>query len=113
MSRRIALIGVAAALALAVGFVATRDYWSPQGAVAQASKKKGKGKGQVVAVDVASAVKKQVPVRVDLLGTVTPIASVAVKPRIDSEITEVHFEDGALVLHRAGGQECHHAGHAQ
>lgn len=91
------VIGVAAALALAVGFVATRDYWAPQGAVAE-SKTKGKGKGKsAVAVDVAPAVKKTVPVRIDLLGTVTPMASVAVKPRIDSEITQVHFEDGAMV----------------
>jgi RND family efflux transporter MFP subunit len=96
MNRRIVLIGVAAALALAVGFVATRDYWSPQGAVAQAPK--GKGKAQrAVPVDVAFAVKKRVPIRVDLLGTVTPMASVAVKPRIDSEIIEVHFSDGAVV----------------
>ena len=50
-----------------------------------------------VPVDVATAVKKSVPVRIDLLGTVTPIASVAVKPRIDSEITDVHFDDGAMV----------------
>jgi len=97
MNRRVVLIGVAAALALAVGFFATRDYWTPQGAVAQAPKgKKGKGQGPV-AVDVASAVKKKVPVRIDLLGNVTPIAAVAVKPRIDSEITQVHFDDGAMV----------------
>jgi RND family efflux transporter MFP subunit len=95
MNKRIALIGVAAALALAVGYGAMRNVWSPQNAVAQS---KGKGKAKAaVAVDVAQAVKKKVPVRVDLLGTVTPIASVAVKPRIDSEITEVHFDDGAMV----------------
>jgi multidrug efflux system membrane fusion protein len=46
---------------------------------------------------VATAVKKTTPVRVDLLGNVTPIASVAVKTRVDSEITQVHFKDGALV----------------
>jgi multidrug efflux system membrane fusion protein len=34
---------------------------------------------------------------VDLLGTVTPIASVAVKTRVDSEITAVHFKDGETV----------------
>ena len=48
-------------------------------------------------VDVTTAVKKSVPVRADLLGSVTPIASVAVKTRIDSEITAVHFSDGAVV----------------
>jgi multidrug efflux system membrane fusion protein len=90
------VIGVAAAVALVVGLAATRDVWLPQGAVAQAPK--GKGKGQrAVAVDVAKAIKKTVPVRIDLLGNVTPIASVAVKPRIDSEIIEVHFRDGAVV----------------
>lgn len=95
MTRLILLIGVAAAVALAGGYAAMRGgVWSPQGAVAQSPKAKGKGP---VAVDVAQAVKKQVPVRIDLLGTVTPMASVAVKPRIDSEITEVHFSDGAMV----------------
>jgi RND family efflux transporter MFP subunit len=97
MNRRILLIGVAVAVALAGGYAAMRGAWSPQGAVAQApNNKKGKGKG-AVAVDVAQAVKKKVPVRVDLLGNVTPIAAVAVKPRIDSEIIEVHFSDGAIV----------------
>ncbi|MFZ1095955.1 MAG: efflux RND transporter periplasmic adaptor subunit, partial [Xanthobacteraceae bacterium] len=41
--------------------------------------------------------KKAVPVRLEVLGSVTPIASVAVKPRVDTEITEVHFRDGAMV----------------
>jgi multidrug efflux system membrane fusion protein len=95
MTRRILLIGVAAAVALAGGYAAMRGAWSPQGAVAQSPK--AKGKGGAVAVDVAQAVKKKVPVRIDLLGNVTPIAQVAVKPRIDSEITEVHFSDGAMV----------------
>jgi membrane fusion protein, multidrug efflux system len=93
MNRRILLIGVAVALALAGGFAVTRGVWTPQDAIAQ-SKAKGKS---AVAVDVAQAVKKKAPVRVDLLGNVTPIAAVAVKPRIDSEITEVHFGDGAVV----------------
>ncbi len=96
MNRRIVLFGVAAALTLTVGFAATRNYWSPPDAVAQAPKGKKKG-GGVVPVDVATAIKKTVPVRIDLLGTVTPIASVAVKPRIDSEIIGVHFDDGATV----------------
>jgi RND family efflux transporter MFP subunit len=94
MNRKILMIGVAAAVALAGGVAVMRGVWTPQGAVAQAPK----GKGQrAVAVDVAKAVKKTVPVRIDLLGNVTPIASVAVKPRIDSEIIEVHFRDGAVV----------------
>ena len=93
MKRRILLIGVAAALALAGGYAAMRAF-TPQGAVAQSPKGKGKA---AVSVEVAQAVKKRVPVRIDLLGNVTPIAQVAVKPRIDSEIIEVHFSDGAMV----------------
>ena len=50
-----------------------------------------------VPIDVATATRKKVPVRIDLLGTVTPIASVAVKTRLDSEIVGVHFKDGATV----------------
>jgi membrane fusion protein, multidrug efflux system len=33
----------------------------------------------------------------EALGSVTPIASVAIKARVDTEITGVHFRDGALV----------------
>jgi multidrug efflux system membrane fusion protein len=94
MKRKILLIGVAAALALAGGYAAMRGAWTPQGAVAQSPQGKGKA---AVSVEVAQAVKKKVPVRIDLLGNVTPIAQVAVKPRIDSEIIEVHFGDGAIV----------------
>src|SRR5262249_45174297 len=50
-----------------------------------------------VPVEVATATKKAVPVRIEVLGSVTPIASVAVKPRVDTEIVGVHFRDGAMV----------------
>jgi membrane fusion protein, multidrug efflux system len=96
MKRRTVMVGVAVAVALAAGFAASRTLWSPPDAIAQASKGKKKG-GNAVPVDVAMATRKTVPVRVDLLGTVSPIASVAVKTRIDSEITAVHFDDGAMV----------------
>ncbi len=61
----------------------------------------GRGTGprgeRVIPVAVAKAVKKPVPVRLEALGTVTMIAAVAIKPRIDSEIVAVKFEDGARV----------------
>jgi multidrug efflux system membrane fusion protein len=101
MKKRNLVLGVAGTLALAavVGaksgvFPASWNPWSPQGAVAQAPRGQGE---RNVPVDVAIAVKKRVPVRVDLLGSVTPIASVAVKTRIDTEILAVHFQDGATV----------------
>ena len=69
------------------------SLWSG-GAVAQAPRGNAP---RTVPVEVATAVKKTVPVTVEALGNVTPIASVAVKPRIDSEIIGVHFRDGATV----------------
>jgi RND family efflux transporter MFP subunit len=52
---------------------------------------------RTVAVEVAKAVKKKTPVILESLGNVTTMASVAVKPRIDSEIVGIHFADGAFV----------------
>jgi multidrug efflux system membrane fusion protein len=66
--------------------------WAPQGAVAQAP-----AQPRAVVVEVGQAEKKVVPYQVDALGTVTPMASVAIKSRLDNEITAVHFSDGARV----------------
>jgi RND family efflux transporter MFP subunit len=52
---------------------------------------------RAVAVEVATAVRRKTPVLIEGLGNVTTIASVAVRPRIDSEIVGVHFADGAYV----------------
>src|ERR1700730_18681400 len=99
MKKRNLVLGVAAVLALATVVGAKSGLlpanwipWSPQGAVAQAPRAE-----RAVPVDVAMAVKRRVPVRVDLLGTVTPIANVVVRARADSEIMGVHFQDGAMV----------------
>src|SRR5688572_5321194 len=95
MKKRTVLVGVAVVLALAGGAVITRDLWNPQGAVAQAPRPSAVPRG--VPVVVAVAEKKRVPVQVELLGTVTPIASVAIKSRLETEIVGVHFNDGAMV----------------
>jgi membrane fusion protein, multidrug efflux system len=94
MTRKTWVIGGAVVLALAGVAVATRPYWSPQRAVAQAP---GQNAPRGIPVEVATAVKKKTPLRIDALGSVTPIASVNVKPRVDTEITAVHFADGASV----------------
>ena len=93
MKKGALLFGAAAVLAAAAVVVAMRGgFWSG-GAVAQAPRQNA----PAVPVEVTQAVRKLVPVRIEVLGSVTPIASVAVKPRVDSEITEVHFRDGAMV----------------
>src|SRR5262245_47890558 len=94
MKKSALAVGMAAALALAAYGAAKWGFWPFQGAVAQAPRK---ATPRPVPVDVAQAVKKMVPVRLDLLGTVTPIKNVAVKTRVDSEIVGVHFSDGATV----------------
>ncbi len=83
-----ALAGVAAIVAVVL---VTRNIWSPERAVAQ------QGGPRVIPVEVATAARESVPVRIVALGTVTPIASVAIKARLESVITKVHFQDGAIV----------------
>ncbi len=83
----------------AAGAAAAAWKWNPallglQGAVAQAPQR---APVRTVTVEVAKAVKKSTPVQIEALGTVTPMASAAIKSRIDSEIMDVHFADGARV----------------
>ncbi len=90
-SRKLLLVILVLAVAGAVYLA--RDYFTgEQGAVRAQG-----GAERVVPVAVAQAEHKKVPVILDALGTVTPIASVALKPRLESAITAVHFRDGAHV----------------
>jgi membrane fusion protein, multidrug efflux system len=50
-----------------------------------------------VPVVIAPAARKPMPVRIDAIGTVQPIATVAVKSRVDGEIAEVKISDGQAV----------------
>src|SRR5262245_49058218 len=104
MKKRTLVCGALVVLVAAGGaFAATRgglwsgwswSWWWPGGAVAQAPRA---NVPRSVPVEVATAIKKTVPVRIEALGSVTPIASVAIKSRIDTEIVGVHFSDGAMV----------------
>ena len=93
IKRRTLLLGVAALVVIAGAAFATRNIWSPQGAVAQAPA----ANARAVSVEVGEAAAKLVPLQVDALGTVTPMASVAIKSRLDNEIVDVKFTDGARV----------------
>lgn len=59
-----------------------------------------RGAGGPVSVVVAPVETKPVPVRVETIGTVQPISTVIVRSRVESQVMEVLFADGALV--RAG-----------
>src|SRR5262249_22490152 len=96
MKKRTWVIGAALIVAAGGGLAATHgSMWSLQGAIAQAPPVPAAPR--TVPVEVALATKKPMPVRLEALGTVTPIASVAIKSRLETEIVGVHFQDGALV----------------
>jgi len=88
------LWGIAIA-ALAGGAFASKNFWSSDRAAAQAPTRQQGPRAVPVAVAVAAS--KKLPVQLVALGTVTPIASVAIKSRLDTEIVGVHFADGASV----------------
>jgi len=95
MTKRTLVLGTVVVLALAGFAVVTRSaWWSPEGGAAQAQRASA---ARAIPVEVATATKRAVPVRVDAMGTVMPIASVAIKARLETMITEVHFQDGASV----------------
>ena len=91
MIRRIFLLACVVAVAAAGVWLAA--FGLPGRTAAQAPNQGARP----VAIETAQAVKKTGPVTLSALGNVSPIASVAVRPRIDSEITAVEFADGAMV----------------
>jgi len=93
MKKRTLVVGLALVLALGAG---AAFVWS--GSAAQKAEAQAQRDGpRPVGISAATAVKKTVPIKLEALGTVTTIASVAIKPRVDSEIVAVKFEDGARV----------------
>jgi len=90
MIKRKWLLGVAALALIGVALL-VRGLWTTDLAA------QSKGQAVAVPVETATAERKKVPVRLDALGTVTPMASVALKARVDTAITGVHFRDGAEV----------------
>jgi RND family efflux transporter MFP subunit len=95
MKKRTLVLGAVVVLVAAGIAVAAKrgELWTGGGAVAQAPRPSVRA----IPVEIAVAAKRTVPVRIEALGSVTPIASVAIKARIDSEIVGVHFRDGATV----------------
>src|SRR5262245_47570884 len=92
MAKGIVVLAVAAAVAGA-GYYRMRTHGPAAGALGQDPEEAPRA----VAVEVATAMKKNVPVLLAGIGNVTTMASVAVKSRLDNEITGVHFADGAKV----------------
>ena len=71
---------------------------SSPAAMAQPPGRRGRANpGGAVPVVIAKIAQKPMPVIVDAVGTVQAIASIQIKPRIDSQIMRVNVEEGALV----------------
>src|SRR5437868_6408664 len=84
-------------LAGALGIVAaaafiTRSSWMGSNASAQ-----GPQRPSTIAVELAKAERRPVPVDVDAIGMVTTISSVGLKSRLETTIVAVHFDDCAKV----------------
>jgi membrane fusion protein, multidrug efflux system len=91
MSKRTWLLG-AGAIALIAAAIFGRGLFTGDGAATGRTQAE-----RTVPVETAKAERQKVPIKLDSLGTVTPIASVAIKSRVDTTITNVHFTDGAHV----------------
>jgi multidrug efflux system membrane fusion protein len=61
------------------------------------SQAQAKPAARPVPVVVAAVQKKAMPVRIEQIGTVQPLATVVVKSRIDGQINKVHFTEGQEV----------------
>lgn len=83
-------------LGLCVALIALGAWWTFGGTGTSTAQQKKKGP-VTVSVTAADAVRKDVPYRVEALGTVEPLVSVSIRSRVDSQVLKVHFEDGAKV----------------
>jgi multidrug efflux system membrane fusion protein len=107
MSKSKVLLQLVVVLAVAGGAMAAfgkpddfAKWLSPAkwfGEKAAAQDARGRAGPRTIAVEVATATRQKTPVKVEALGTVTTMASVAVKTRLDNEIVGIHFSDGASV----------------
>lgn len=94
MNKRLIGLAITVVVVLAGVGIAARWFGNNERAVAQAP---GAQNARVAVVDLGRAERKLSPVLLEALGSVTPIASVAIKARLETEIVGVHFSDGATV----------------
>ncbi|HVN42219.1 MAG TPA: efflux RND transporter periplasmic adaptor subunit, partial [Steroidobacteraceae bacterium] len=102
--KRIWVWGIALAVLLAAGagvyYAAPRDGGEAPGKGAGkggAGKGASKGMGGPVPVVAVAASSADVGVVIDALGSVTPIATVTVRTRVDGQLMKIHFREGQLV----------------
>ena len=82
------------AWALLAALVATLVIWRPWTVSRNVSTREIRS---AIPVSVASAVKKDIPITLTALGTVTSLATATVKSQISGYLTEIHFTEGQMV----------------
>jgi len=82
--------------AACVALVAAGLWWTFGSSGTQTAQQKKKGP-VAISVLAGKAQRKDVPFRVESLGTVQPLLTVSIRSRVDSQVVKVHFEDGAKV----------------
>jgi multidrug efflux system membrane fusion protein len=80
----------------ALGITLYRQYWTSPAPTRAGSPGRGGFAGPIPVV-VAPAVRGEVDVVVNGLGTVTPVRTVTVRSRVDGELVRVHFQEGQQV----------------
>ena len=83
-------------IAVCIALVGAGLWWTFGKSGTNTAQQKKKGP-VAVSVLAGKALRKDVPFRVDSLGTVQPLVSVLIRARVDSQVVKVHFEDGARV----------------
>lgn len=79
-------------------YLQAQAWMAPKPAEAPAAQgRRPGGGGPPVAVTLARAEKRNVPIIVEAVGTVQPIAALQIKARIDSQVAAVHVAEGASV----------------
>lgn len=68
--------------------------WWP---LSPASGPRSKVRQPIMSVAVASAVRKDIPITLTALGTVTSLATATVKSQLSGYLTEIHFSEGQMV----------------
>jgi len=58
---------------------------------------RGRGEGGPVPVVVATAVEKDVPINIDVIGNVEAYSTISVKAQVGGQLTNVHFQEGDYV----------------
>ena len=71
--------------------------FAQQSGASQGGAQQGGAAQRVVPVLLGAAKREAVPVQFETIGSVQPVASVTLRPRVEGQILEIGFADGALV----------------